>query len=67
MRVFIAKELPTLIRDIEISEAVEYVVPLMNSLGTDPGKFYSRSFTTCILLILIFLDINCLRKSLIIL
>ncbi|CAG8517817.1 10969_t:CDS:10 [Paraglomus occultum] len=31
-RVFIAKELPTLIRDIEISEAVEYVVPLMNSL-----------------------------------
>ena len=39
MRVFIAKELPSLIRDVEISEAVEYVLPLMNSLGTDPGSF----------------------------
>jgi hypothetical protein len=42
MRVFIAKELPSLIRDVEISEAVEYVLPLMNSLGTDPGSFINR-------------------------
>ena len=44
MRVFIAKELPSLIRDVEISEAVEYVLPLMNSLGTDPGSFYFNHY-----------------------
>ncbi|CAJ0857904.1 8929_t:CDS:10, partial [Entrophospora sp. SA101] len=45
-RVFIARELPTLIRDVEISEAVEYVLPLMNSLGTDPEDHVKETFAT---------------------
>jgi hypothetical protein len=49
MRVFIAKELPSLIRDVEISEAVEYVLPLMNSLGTDPGLFIIYYFLVIII------------------
>ncbi|CAJ0758092.1 14987_t:CDS:10 [Entrophospora sp. SA101] len=44
--VFIARELPTLIRDVEISEAVEYVLPLMNSLGTDPEDHVKETFAT---------------------
>ncbi|CAG8785816.1 23760_t:CDS:2, partial [Dentiscutata erythropus] len=43
-RVFIAKELPSLIKDVEISEAVEYVLPLMNSLGTDPEDHVREAF-----------------------
>ncbi|CAG8495067.1 11790_t:CDS:10, partial [Scutellospora calospora] len=44
-RVFIAKELPSLIKDVEINEAVEYVLPLMNSLGTDPEDHVREAFT----------------------
>ncbi len=37
-RVFIARSLPNFLPDVTPHEAVEYVLPLLNSLGTDPGK-----------------------------
>ncbi|KAG9300906.1 hypothetical protein G9A89_004964 [Geosiphon pyriformis] len=43
-RVFIARELPMLIKDVEVSDAVEYVLPLMNSLGTDPDDAVREAF-----------------------
>ncbi|RHZ46846.1 hypothetical protein Glove_606g137 [Diversispora epigaea] len=43
-RVYIARELPSLIKDIEISEAVEFVLPLMNSLGIDHEVHVREAF-----------------------
>lgn len=37
-RTYISKQLPFLIREVPPSEAVEYVCPLLNGLGTDPGQ-----------------------------
>nr|CAG8509030.1 8253_t:CDS:10 [Entrophospora candida] len=45
-RVFIAKEFPALIRDVEVSEALEYVLPLIISLGTDPEDHVKEAFAT---------------------
>ncbi|CAG8432946.1 9864_t:CDS:10 [Diversispora eburnea] len=42
--VYIARELPSLIKDIEISEAVEFVLPLMNSLGNDNEVHVREAF-----------------------
>jgi hypothetical protein len=38
-RSYISKQLPYLIRDVPPTEAVDYVCPLLNGLGTDPGEF----------------------------
>ncbi|CAG8527900.1 8720_t:CDS:10 [Ambispora gerdemannii] len=43
-RVYIAKELSMLIKDVEISDAVEFLLPLMNSLGTDPDDAVREAF-----------------------
>jgi len=40
-RSYISKQLPYLIRDVPPTEAVDYVCPLLNGLGTDPGEFTS--------------------------
>lgn len=40
-RSYISKQLPYLIRDVPPTEAVDYVCPLLNGLGTDPGEFIS--------------------------
>ncbi|EPQ27336.1 uncharacterized protein PFL1_05258 [Pseudozyma flocculosa PF-1] len=34
-RVLVASSLPDWIRDVELSDAVEYIIPLLNGLGTD--------------------------------
>ncbi|RUS21891.1 hypothetical protein BC938DRAFT_475332 [Jimgerdemannia flammicorona] len=39
-RVFVAKELPNLINDVDVNEAIEYVLPLLNGLGTDQGSWF---------------------------
>lgn len=37
-RMYIAKQLPFLIQAVPPNEAIDFVVPLLNSLGTDEGK-----------------------------
>jgi len=37
-RSYISKQLPYLIREVPPTEAVDYVCPLLNGLGTDPGE-----------------------------
>jgi hypothetical protein len=49
-RTDISKQMPLLIREVPPSEAVEYVCPLLNGLGTDPGQNYP-GYTSRILLI----------------
>lgn len=43
-RVFIAKELPQLIPKVDISEAVEYIIPLINNIATDPDESVRQAF-----------------------
>ncbi len=41
-RSYISKQLPFLIREVSPAEAVDYVCPLLNGLGTDAGEFRIR-------------------------
>lgn len=43
-RTYISKQLPYLIREVSPSEAVEYVCPLLNGLGTDAGTGFPSFF-----------------------
>lgn len=44
-RTYISKQLPYLIREVSPAEAVEYVCPLLNGLGTDVGQsLFHRRF-----------------------
>ncbi len=43
-RSYISKQLPFLIRDVPPTEAVDYVCPLLNGLGTDPGQSFLSIF-----------------------
>jgi hypothetical protein len=44
-RSYISKQLPYLIRDVPPTEAVDYVCPLLNGLGTDPGEFTTGAYS----------------------
>jgi hypothetical protein len=43
LRVFIARALPEYLSHVSPADAVEYVLPLLNGLGTDPGVSSSLS------------------------
>lgn len=43
-RSYISKQLPFLIRDVPPTEAVDYVCPLLNGLGTDPEESVKEVF-----------------------
>ncbi|KAG8880073.1 hypothetical protein FRB97_001118 [Tulasnella sp. 331] len=45
-RVFIAKSLPNFLPDVTPHDAVEYVLPLLNSLGTDPEEAVREAFVS---------------------
>lgn len=40
-RTFISRVIGDWVEDVDPCETVEYVLPLLNSLGTDEGKFWS--------------------------
>jgi len=44
LRVFIARALPEYLSHVSPADAVEYILPLLNGLGTDPGVYSSLGF-----------------------
>lgn len=49
-RVFIARTLPEYLAHVSPAEAVEYVLPLLNGLGTDQGMLSILHFCYVLLL-----------------
>ncbi|PVG03265.1 ARM repeat-containing protein [Serendipita vermifera] len=58
-RIYISKQLPFLIREVSPAEAVDYVCPLLNGLGTDPEETVKEVFVQELVPIMWWFFMNC--------
>ncbi|KAK9723057.1 hypothetical protein K7432_002166 [Basidiobolus ranarum] len=58
-RIWIAKELPDLVREIDIPEALEYVIPLLYELGSDDADKVREIFAENLDQVLLYLYKTC--------